>query len=157
MDEAAIESIRELVLGRATGALGTLHGGAPFVSMLPFAVAADGSSLLVHVSRLAQHTVDMLRDPRVSFLIVQPESDGTLPQALERVTVQGEARELSRDLPGYTEGRAAYLARHPQAEQMFGFGDFSLFAIRPLSARYVGGFARAMNVSAGDLARALRR
>ena len=47
--------LQQLIHGRTIAALGTLHQGIPFVSMVPYAVAGDGSFIL-HVSRLAAHT-----------------------------------------------------------------------------------------------------
>jgi putative heme iron utilization protein len=72
MNDELTVVLRELVRGRKIAALGTLHQGAPFVSMVPFALAKDGS-LIVHVSRLASHTQDMLEHPDVSLLITESE------------------------------------------------------------------------------------
>ena len=71
-----------LVRSRTVAALGTLHAGAPFVSMVPFAVLPAGDAFVIHVSRLAAHTRDMLDDPRVSLLITQAEGEGVPAQAL---------------------------------------------------------------------------
>ena len=64
--------------------------------MVTYAVARDGSFIL-HVSRLAAHTRDMLDNPDVSLLITKSEASGKMPQALARVTVQGRAEMLDRD------------------------------------------------------------
>ncbi len=82
--------LQQLIFGRVTAALGTLHQGLPFVSMVPYAAARDGRFIL-HVSRLAAHTRDMLDNPDVSLLITESEGEGKMPQALARVTVQGRA------------------------------------------------------------------
>jgi putative heme iron utilization protein len=144
-----------LVRGRATAALGTLHEGAPFVSMVPFALLPDGSAFVVHVSRLAAHTKDMAGEPRVSLLVTQPESGGTAPQALARVSVQGEAAEMAKGSEREAACREAYLARFPEAAPLTEFGDFSFFAIRPLQARFVAGFAQAMSLTGETLAKVL--
>ena len=68
-------SLASLVRSRTVAALGTLHAGAPFVSMVPFAVLPEGDAFVIHVSRLAAHTRDMIDDPRVSLLVMQPEGD----------------------------------------------------------------------------------
>jgi putative heme iron utilization protein len=147
--------LRALVRGRTAAALGTLHQGAPFVSMVPFALLPDGSAFVVHVSGLAAHTKDMRADPRVSLLVMQAEGEGTQAQALARVSVQGEARECEADTPGENAARAAYLARFPEAEPLTAFGDFAFFTIRPTQARYVAGFAQAMSVTGETLASVL--
>ncbi|MGE0358807.1 MAG: HugZ family protein [Burkholderiales bacterium] len=144
-----------LVRGRQSAALGTLHEGAPFVSMVPFALLPGGGAFVVHVSRLAGHTKDMLADPRVSLLVAQPEGEGTQPQALARVSVQGEAAEMARGSDGERDCREAYLARFPEAAALTQFGDFSFFAIRPRQARFVAGFAQAMSLTGETLSRVL--
>ena len=152
MDAGSREALTALVREKAAAALGTLHEGAPSVSMVPFAVAADGKTFYVHVSGLAQHTRDMSADPRVGLLIMESEESGTSPQALARLSIQGRAREIARDAAEYAIARGIYLGRFPDAEPMFGLPDFSLFAITPLAARFVGGFARAFSVTPDDLA-----
>jgi putative heme iron utilization protein len=151
------QRLAELVRERSTAALGTLHAGAPFVSMVPYALADDGSGFIIHVSKLAAHTKDMLADARVSLLVAEAEGEGNPPLALARFSVQGTAQRVpsgSPDVPGL---RAGYLARFPEAEQMFGFADFSLFLIRPLSARFVAGFGQAHSLSGETMTAVLRR
>jgi putative heme iron utilization protein len=156
MDAKTRLALRELLATAHVASLATLHDGAPAVSLAPWAPAEDGHSLFVHVSGLASHTGDMLADPRVSMMIAEPESSGTLPQALPRVMVRGLAREVDRETTEYQSAKRAYLARHPRSEMTFGLGDFSLFAIEPDATRYVAGFGRAYDVENADFAKALR-
>ena len=155
MDEASFRSLGRLIRSRRVAALGTMHDGAPFVSMAPFAVADDGGRFYLHVSRLAQHTRDMLADPRVSLLVMEGEDRDKAPQALARVTVVGNADELPPSAAGYDAARACYLARLPQSRALFDLDDFSIFAVEPVSARYVEGFGRAFTVTPDDLAGAI--
>ena len=155
-EERDLSLLVSLVRNRTVAALGTLHAGAPFVSMVPFAVLPAGDAFVIHVSRLAAHTKDMLDDPRVSLLVMQAEGEGVPAQALARVTILGEAREMEKTSPEERACREVYLARFPEAEPLTGFGDFSFFAIRPARARFVAGFAQAMSVTAETLAKALR-
>ena len=155
MNVELTERLARLLRKRSTAALGTLRAGAPRVSMVHVALAADG--FVVHVSKLSAHTKDMLADARVSMLVAEAEGGGKSPLALARVTLQGTARRIpsgSPDLPGF---RAAYLARFPEAKQMFGFADFSIFLIRPESARFVAGFGEAHSLSAEAMAQLLQR
>jgi putative heme iron utilization protein len=151
------ERLAQLVRKHSTAALGTLHEGAPYVSLVPYAIAADGSGFIIHVSTLAAHTKDMLANARVSLLIAEAEAAGKSPQALQRVSVQGEARRIASDAPELHGFRAGYLARFPEAEQMFGFADFSIFLIRPDAARFVAGFGQAHSLSAESMVRLLRQ
>jgi putative heme iron utilization protein len=157
MNAELTERLAQLIPARATAALGTLRAGAPFVSMVPYAIAADGSGFLIHVSTLASHTKDMLADARVSLLIAEAEGGATSPLGLMRVSVQAAAERIASDAPRLAEFRAAYLARFPDAEQMFGFADFALFLLRPAAARFVAGFGQAHSVSAESLALLLQR
>jgi putative heme iron utilization protein len=157
MNAELTERLVKLVRERSTAALGTLRAGAPFVSMVPYAIAEDGSGFIIHVSRLAAHTKDLLADARVSLLVAEAEGGGKAPLALARVSVQGAAQRVpsvSPDVPGL---RASYLARFPEAEQMFGFADFSLFLIRPASARFVAGFGQAHSLTGDSMIRALQQ
>ena len=146
--------LQQLVHGRMIAALGTLHQGLPFVSMVTYAAAKDGS-LILHVSQLAAHTQDMLDHPDVSLLITESEGAGKMPQALARVTVQGRAKMLDRASEKYTDSREIYLSRFPDAAPLFEFSDFSIFVIEPVSARVIAGFGQAVTITAEDFATAL--
>ncbi len=136
------------LLDLPVAALGTLHQGAPFVSMVPVVPAPDGSGVLIHVSRLAQHTRDLLADGRMSLLFMAPLVDQE-PLALPRVTLTGQAEVLedaARDAAA-----EAYLTRFPQAEMTLGLGDFTFFRLRPESGRLVAGFGRAHSLTGADI------
>jgi putative heme iron utilization protein len=154
MDRELKTVLRQLVHGRMIAALGTLHQGAPFVSMVPYAVAKDGC-LILHVSGLASHTRDMLDHPDVSLLISEPEAAGKMPQALARVTLQGQAQIISRESEKYNDAREVYLARFPDAARFFEFSDFDIFIIKPVSARFIAGFGQAVTINSEDFATAL--
>ena len=147
--------LARLLRARSTAALGTLRAGAPFVSMVPYALAGGG--FVVHVSVLAAHTKDMLADARVSLMVAQAEDGGTSPLGLMRVSVQGQAQQIAADAPELVALKAAYLARFPDAEPMFGFGDFSIFLVRPESARFVAGFGQAHSLAGASLLQLLQR
>lgn len=155
MNATATAQLKQLLRERRIAALGTLHAGAPFVSMVPYAIAADASGLLIHVSGLSSHTKDMRADARVSLLIVEEQGGGTSALALPRVSIQGTALELAGDAPQLPALRAAYLERFPEASPLFGFADFSLFVVRPGAVRFVAGFGEAHSLSAESFARLL--
>jgi putative heme iron utilization protein len=153
MNTIQAQAMRELLERQEVAALGTLHKGEPFVSMVPYALAPGGRGFVIHVSRLATHTRDMETSPAVSLLVMDERMPEVPPQALPRVTVQGEAQPCGPDEPLYTAAKEAYLSRFPNSQEMFGFDDFSLFVIAPRSLRVVGGFAQAWSVTAADYAR----
>ena len=115
--------------------------------MTPVAWLPDGRAV-IHVSRLATHTADMLAHPGVSLMVHGVPSDTLPAQAVPRVTVQGEARPLAHESADYAAAKAVYVGRFPQSEELFGFGDFSIFLITVRSARLVGGFGRAASLTA---------
>ena len=153
MNAEQARALRQLLERQELGALGTLHGGEPFVSMVPYALLPQDGRLVIHVSRLATHTKDMEDHAGVSVLVLDERSPEVSPQELARATVQGQARRCPPEDPLHPAAKAAYLARFPASEEMFGFGDFSLFVIEPRAVRFVGGFARAWSLTAQDYAR----
>lgn len=156
MNPAYAQALRELLRTQQVAALGTLHQGQPYVSMVPFALLPGGSGFVIHVSQLAAHTNDMLLSPHVSLLVVAPPTPDVPAQALARITVQGRAVQVADTTAGHAEAKAAYLSRFPQSADLFSFTDFSLFAIWPDSIRFVGGFAQATTISPETLADVLR-
>lgn len=147
MDRAPDSPLHAL-LTIPVAALGTLHKGAPFVSMVPVVRAPDGSGFLIHVSRLASHTQDLLADPRVSLMFMAP-LEGQDPLALPRLTLLGAAEPVPEE--GRDRAEEAYLARFPQAEATLGLGDFAFFRIRPASGRLVLGFGRALSLEPSQI------
>lgn len=156
MDPHTEATLHALLTGLPVAALGTLHEGAPFVSMVPVVPAPDGTGFLIHVSGLAQHTRDLRADPRASLMLVVPMEEGQNPLALPRVTVQGVAEEIPGESSRHDQAAAAYLARFPEAEMTLGLGGFSFFLIRPVSGRLVLGFGRALSLDAAQLQASLR-
>lgn len=155
MDAELAQRLRAIFEQQEVGSLGTLHDGAPFVSMVPFALLPGGMGFVIHVTALAAHTKDMLADSRVSLMVMADRRADVPAQALARVTVQGDAMPIPGDAPIHALAKATYLARFPQSAQTFELGDFALFAIRPRSLRYVGGFAQAKTITADGFATAM--
>jgi putative heme iron utilization protein len=155
MNPVHSQTLRDLLRAQEVAALGTLHKGQPYVSMVPFAVLPDSARFIIHVSQLAAHTKDMQTHPGVSLLVTAPPTPDVMAQELARITIQGEAVQLTSGTPEHAVAKTAYLARFPQSEPMFGFADFSLFAIVPTSIRFVGGFAQATTISPATFARLL--
>jgi hypothetical protein len=155
MDPELANKIRSLLAEQRIASLGTLHGGEPYVSMVPFAMPTGTTDFIIHVSKLAAHTKDMLAAKQVSLLVVAPFNPSAPPQAVARMTLQADAVQLEADTPEHAIAKKTYLARFPESEMTFELGDFSLFAIRPRSIRWVGGFAQAKTLTPAGLGEAL--
>ena len=125
--------------------LATLRAAAPMVSMTLYMSEPDFSAFYVHVSRLAWHTQDMSHDPRVALSIAETDDRRADPFTLMRVSIRGEATQMS-DGP-----KDAWLARFPEQAINFELADFSFWRIVPGDARFVAGFGRIHNLSAADL------
>lgn len=149
-------AIGALLRAQRIAALGTLHRGQPFVSMVPFALQPNGEALVIHVSRLATHTQDMIREPRVSLMVLATTAPDVPPQATARLTIQADACACPPDHALHDEAKRLYLARFPDSAPMFEFADFLLFVLRPVSARWVGGFGKATSLLPPKLSDALR-
>jgi putative heme iron utilization protein len=156
MDEQSLLTLGRLLRSQRVGGIGTLRGGEPSVSMILFASAADCSAFYIHASRLAQHTQDILSDPRCSLLIAESDSGDRDPQTLARVTLRGTIAPVSPDAHDFDAARSLYLRKFPESAFMFELGDFSLYRIDPENGRYVAGFARAFNITREDLRRAAK-
>ena len=142
------EAVRALLSGARHGVLSTSGlepAGFPYGSLVPVATTARGEPLTL-VSHLAQHTRNLVADGRAS-LLVAAATDGD-PQQAARAAVLGAMRRLEGDEAA--AARARFLALHPASEPYFDLA-FQLWALRPVEARYVGGFGAAAWVSGAEL------
>ena len=150
-DDETLALLAQLLRSERVAALGTLRGGAPLVSMTPFLAERDFSAFWVHVSRLAWHTQDMLREPRVALSIAQTDDRRADPYALARVTIRAHAAQLPSGSADTARLKRAWLARFAEARIHFELADFSLWRLAPRDARFVAGLGRIHNLSAGAL------
>ena len=142
----------ELLGQQRVAALGTTDDdGAPFVSMVPFAIENQSCCLVIHVSGLAAHTNNLHKRERVSVLISQPDVSGAPVHALPRVTLTGLAKVLERWSPPWSACKEVYLARFPDAVQMTELGDFRFVVIQITGARQVAGFGEARTLDEGEV------
>lgn len=146
MDQESELTLAHIIRATRIAALGTLHDGEPNLAMVAYSFAEDFSAFYIHVSRLGKHTTDMEANPHVSLLITETDDRRPDPQTLARVSVRGIAKMLPRTDPGYTQIKATYLKRFPEAEQLFSLGDFNIWGITPKGGRFVAGFGRAFNL-----------
>ncbi|HEX6829458.1 MAG TPA: pyridoxamine 5'-phosphate oxidase family protein [Burkholderiales bacterium] len=124
---------RRFLRARYSGTLATLSSrlaGHPYASAVNYVSDPRGRPLLL-LSALAEHTRNLLADARVSLLVAENALD---VQAARRLTLVGTAESAPAALV------ARYLRHLPEAADYFRLGDFSLYAIRPLRLRLIGGF-----------------
>lgn len=157
MDDESRVLMARLLHEQRVAALGTLDElGAPRAALVPYAIAADRASLLVHISHLAAHTRDLARDDRASLLVAEADRSSRNPSTLARLALQGVVEVIATDAPEFAAECAAYLERLPASAITFQLGDFLLCRFRPVAARFVAGFGRAFDVEPQEFQVALR-
>jgi len=122
--------------------------GYPGGSVVGFAPDENGRPVFIF-SGMSAHTQDLLADPRCSVTIAAKEfkgaADGRVNLMGKVKLVPSEEREALKDI---------YLAKHPGAFWV-NFGDFNWFRMDEIEdIRFVGGFARAGNVTPEEYAAA---
>ena len=126
---------RLLARGCSRAVLATSLNGAPYASLVLFAVDLDASPLLL-LSDLAQHSRNIAFDPRVSLLL--DATQGHLdPLTGPRLTLLGRA--LANDDPRCL-GR--FVSHHPSSADYAGFRDFHLYQLIVERGHLVAGFGR---------------
>jgi heme iron utilization protein len=141
---------KDLLRAARAGALATIdrNTGHPFASLVNVATDVDGSPLIL-VSRLSTHTANLEIDGRASLLLASTGKGD--PLAHPRLTLLGSFAQIARDDPELPRIRRRFLARHPKSELYVGFGDFSFWRLKTVSAHLNGGFARAADLKAADV------
>lgn len=139
----------------AAGALAT-HSrdprGFPYPTLLPFAPDARHRPVIL-VSRLAEHTRNLLEDPRAGFLVAHGQGQDVLNvlNVLDapRATLLGRFAPVEAAAQAETARR--YLRYHPDAERYLALGDFTFWAMEVERLRYIGGFGAMGWMDAADL------
>jgi putative heme iron utilization protein len=135
---------RQLLRGLDRAVLATAMDGHPYASLVLIATAPDGDPLLL-ISDLAQHTINLKRDPSASLLL-----DGTAgldePLTGPRVTLLGSAARVAD-----AALLSRFVARHPSSGFYAGFADFHLYRVAVQRAHLVAGFGRIHWIERADL------
>jgi putative heme iron utilization protein len=132
---------RQLLLQESFGVLSTISidvPGYPFGSVTPYCVDQDCQPI-VYISTIAQHTRNIIANPKVSLTIVEASSDSDDVQARGRLTLLADARSVDR---ANMEIRDRYLRYFPSAVQYEGTHDFSFYRLELVRARFIGGFGQ---------------
>jgi putative heme iron utilization protein len=148
-----MRELAELLRRERIAHLATLRGGAPMASMTLYLADETLGAFYVHVSRLAWHTQDMMKDPRVALSIAETDDRRADPFTLMRVTIRGDAAQVPGEDPHL---KARWLQRFPEQAINFELADFSFWRIAPRDARFIAGFGRIHNLSAAELSAAAR-
>ena len=150
-DDEAIRLARKLVANARHGALAVINRetGFPGASRVALATDIDGTPIIL-VSALSGHTKPMLDEPRTSLMLGEVGKGD--PLAHPRITLFTRARRIERDSDEGRRVRRRYLARQPKAALYADFGDFAFFRMEIERASLNGGFGKAYELTAEDLA-----
>ncbi|QKV17065.1 HugZ family protein [Oricola thermophila] len=151
-DEEAIRLARTLVATARHGALAVMmpgEKGIPGASRVALATDFDGTPVIL-VSSLAWHTRAIVEAPDCSLLVGEVGKGD--PLAHPRISLFLRARPVERGTADHDRIRRRYLARHPKAALYADFGDFAFFRLTISRASMNGGFGKAYELTAEDLA-----
>lgn len=148
MDESWQKDILKVITGSQTLTLATLGHDGPEASMATFSLL--GSTILLHLSDLARHTKNIHAQPNIGLLISAKPSPSDSPLNLPRLSLQGNIHPV--DMQHYTSAKSAYLAAIPEAEPLFTFSDFTLYAMHPSRIFWVGGFGNTRKITTAQWA-----
>ena len=139
MSTQVAKNARELLLKEYRGALSTLSKampGFPFGSVVPYCLDEQGRPLIL-ISRIAQHTHNLQKDPKCSLLVGEREADDV--QAVGRLTYLAEAEQL-HDATAIEAAAERYYRYFPESANYHQAHDFDFWVLKPVRHRYIGGF-----------------
>src|SRR5262249_48786146 len=142
-------SARNLFLSESFGVLSTISidvPGYPFGSVAPYC-ADDHCRPIIYISKIAQHTKNILQDPRVSLTVVERSAGSDDVQARGRVTCVANVGPLGKDEDAVRE---RYFRYFPSARQYEQTHDFDFFRLELVRLRFIGGFGEIYWVEAGE-------
>ncbi len=150
-DDEARTLARGLLTGARFGALGVIDtvSGAPMVTRVGVGTDSEGVPITL-ISSLSQHTGALRANSACSILLGEPGEKGD-PLTHPRLTLQAEARFVSREEPAHAELRATWLEAHPKAKLYIDFGDFGFVRLEPVRGFLNGGFGKAYLLTPEDL------
>ncbi|WP_260962409.1 HugZ family pyridoxamine 5'-phosphate oxidase [Pseudomonas citri] len=139
MSVAAAKHARELLLKEYRGVLST-HSrsmpGFPFGSVVPYCLDEQGRPLIL-ISRIAQHTHNLQKDPKCSMLVGERGAEDV--QAVGRLTYLAEAQRLE-DSAAIEAAAERYYRYFPDSRNYHKAHDFDFWVLNPVRHRYIGGF-----------------
>lgn len=129
----------DLLAQTGQGVLSTISlavEGYPFGSVTPYCLDREFRPNIL-ISSLAQHTKNILANPKVSLTVVE-ENRHTNKQAKGRLTYVADAVKVEND----QDIKQRYLSYFPEAANYFQTHDFFFYQLNPVRIRYIGGFGK---------------
>jgi heme iron utilization protein len=138
-----VHAARRLLLGNSFGVLSTISldvPGYPFGSVAPYCLDENGLPI-VYISHIAQHTRNIMADPRLSLTVVEEDMNSDDVQARGRVTCIANGRQVDESVENAGVS-ARYFRYFPSSRQYDRTHDFTFFRLELVRIRFIGGFGQ---------------
>ena len=109
--------------------------GYPFGSVMPFVLGHDCQPIVL-ISTIAEHTKNIIANPKVSLLVFAGAED---LHANGRLTLIGEATQIEKN---NADLMARYCRYFPESTGYLTMHDFQFYRINIAQARYIAGFGK---------------
>ncbi|MCG8312717.1 MAG: DUF2470 domain-containing protein [Pseudomonadales bacterium] len=120
----------------------------PYGSVVPYCLDQQGRPLIL-VSRLAQHTQNIAKHPKVSLVILDRLKDNSNVQTDARLTLLGTAEKVPDE---HIEACATRYYQHfPQAQGYHTELDFEFYVLQLDQMRFIPGFGQARWLSPSEV------
>ena len=124
--------------------------GIPNISYAPFIRDRDGF-FYIYVSERADHTVNLLNNPKASIMLIRSESESPNLFARERAILNCNVDEIIRGTEVYIQQIEALKEKFGKVVSLLSkLPDFHLFILRPESGRYVVSFGQAFSIDVNN-------
>jgi len=110
--------------------------GYPFGSVVPYCLNKAGKPIIL-ISSIAQHTKNILSDPKVSLIATESGTDDL--QTVGRITYIGNAEKLNDN---DNDSMERYYSYFPQSRGYHRTHDFYFYQIQAVRIRFIGGFGQ---------------
>lgn len=139
------KAVKKLIEQQSFGVLSTYSvdvEGFPFGSVTPYSLT-ENHNPLIFISNIAQHTKNIIKDNRVSLIILENMQDGSKdPQKHGRASILGRATPLETTGEENEGKYQRYFQRFPESESYKDTHGFQLYEITPVRIRFIGGFGK---------------
>ncbi len=132
------QEARQFLRSTRSGVLSSFSSkfdGYPFGSVMPFVLGHDCQPIVL-ISTIAEHTKNIIANPKVSLLVFAGAED---LHANGRLTLIGQAEQLDKN---DADLMARYSRYFPDSVGYFAMHDFQLYRINIAHARYIAGFGK---------------
>ncbi|MGH1428543.1 MAG: HugZ family protein [Arenicella sp.] len=125
------------------------HNSQTYSSYAPYFCDVKEGAFYVLLSGLAEHTQNLIDQPRASMLIIEDESKSE--QIFARVRVQYEIRaEMVLDVEIQRQVFHKMKERFGEVVDVLqSLSDFNVFRLSPIKGRYIEGFGKAISIDDG--------